>query len=190
MKTRTIWVRPFVILFCLSTFIALNITSSSASSTPPPMCAAENLSLGIGQRVSPMTQEMGDFYTLTNRGKSACFLFGYPGVSFYDKSGHVMPFKYTRSNSIYMGHMSPKTVVLPSGSRAFFLVAGSVCDPGTPIEAHTIRVYPPNTRKQLIGRATASPGVGSIYYCIGAPTNREQVLDISPITKDIRHIYP
>ena len=89
-----------------------------------------------------------------------------------------------------MGHMAPKTVVLLSGSRAFFLVAGGVCDPGTPIEAHTIRVYPPNTRKQLTGRATASPGVGSIYYCNGAPTNREQVLDISPITKDVRHIYP
>ena len=117
-----------------------------------------------------------------------CLLHGYPGVSFYDKTRHVLPFKYTKSSSIYMTHAAPKTVVLLVGARAYFLVAGSICDFGAAIEAVTIRVYPPNAKKPLIGRATASPGVGTISYCKGAPTDRAQVLDISPVRADIHHL--
>ena len=161
------------------------MATSGQASTPPPVCTIENLSLGIGQKISPMTQEQGNIYTLTNRGKFVCLLHDYPRVIYYDKTGHVLPFKYTQSSSIYMTHTAPKAALLLIGARAYFLVAGSTCDFGTSIKAATIRVYPPNSRKPLIGRATAYPGVGTISYCKGTPTDRAQVLDISPVRANI-----
>lgn len=187
MSIRAAGHRWLAIVVFLATFMSLSGTVGHAS-TAPPMCAIENLSLGIGQRVSPMTQEHGNIYTLTNRSKIACFLLGYPGVSFYDKTRHVLPFKYTQSSSIYMTHTAPKLILLLIGARAYFLVAGSACDFGTAIEAVTIRVYPPNAKKPLIGRATASPGVGTITYCKDAPTDRAQFLDVSPVRADIHHL--
>ncbi len=185
MRMRATDYRRLAIALCLATLMSLSSTVAHAS-TPPPMCATENLSLGIGQKFSYMTQEQGDIYTLTNRGKVACILYGYPRVSYYDKTKHVLPFTYTQSSSIYMTHNSPKTVLLVVGARAFFFVAGSTCQEGKPIEAVKIRVYLPNAKQPLIGRATAYPDTGgAIYFCEGALNHYQRQLDVSPIRADI-----
>ena len=144
-------------------------------------CSTANLALGIGNRVSPMTGEHGVIYTLTNRGKTICQLYGYPVVSLYDYKGHLLPFKYTRSLSQYMGHAVPKPVNLRPGDRAYFLVAKYRCDIGVVAEATTIHVYPPNSRQQLIGHASPSPGVGSLTYCKGGSEDPGQIVDVSPV---------
>jgi hypothetical protein len=171
MTVRATDYRRIAIAVCLTIFIGLSGTVSSAS-TAPPTCASKNLSLEIGQKFSHMTQEQGDIYTLTNRGKVVCLLYGYPSVSYYDKTRHVLPFKYTQSSSIYMTHTAPKTVLLLVGARAFFFVAGSTCDFGTPGEAVTIRVFLPNAKKPLIGRATAYPRAGGAIYYYKGRANR------------------
>ena len=187
MRIRATDYRRLAIALCLATLMSLSGTVAHAS-TAPPTCAIGNVSLGIGEKFSHMTQEQGDIYTLTNRGKIACLLNGYPRVSYYDRTGHVLPFTYTQSSSIYMTHTSPKTVLLLVGARAFFFVAGSTCQDGKPIGAVTIHVYLPNAKKPLIGRATAYPDSGgAIYYCLGAPNHYQRQLDLSPVRADIHH---
>lgn len=187
LRIRATGYRRLALALCLETLISLSGTVAHAS-TPPPVCTVENLSLGIGEKFSHMTQEQGDIYTLTNRGKVACVLHGFPRVSYYDKTKHELPFTYTQSGSIYMTQASPKTVLLHVGARAFFFVAGSTCDGGKPIEAVTIRVYLPNAKRPLIGRATAYPNSGgAIYYCQGSPNHFMRQLDVSPVRADIHH---
>ena len=189
MRIRATGYQRLVFAVCLATLLSLSSTVAHAS-TPPPSCAIENLSLGIGQKFSHMTQEQGNLYTLTNRGKVICLLHGYPRVSYYDKTRHLLPFKYTQSSSIYLTHAAPKTVVLHFGARAFFFVAGpSTCDFGTRIEAVTIRVYLPNAKEPLVGRATAYPATGGeISYCTGAATYQARQLDVSPVRPDIHYL--
>lgn len=189
MRIRARNYRRLAIALCFATLISLGGTVARAAATPP-VCAVEILSLGIGEKFSHMTQEQGDIYTLTNRGKVACLLYGFPRVSYYDKARHLLPFTYTQSSSIYMGHISPKTVLLHVGARAFFFVAGSTCQEGKPIESSTIHVYLPNAKKPLIGRATAYPDTGgAIYYCQGAPNHYQRQLDVSPVRADIHHFF-
>lgn len=189
MRIRGTGHRWLVIVVCLATFVSVSDEIGNATSTPPPMCPSESLSLGIGQKFSHMTQEQGDIYTLTNRGKIACFLLGYPRISYYDKSRHILPFKYTKSSSMYMTHNAPKLVLLLVDARAFFFVAGpSTCDFGTRIVAVTIHVYLPNAKKPLIDRATAYPETGGeISFCTGVATYQARQLDVSPVRADIHH---
>lgn len=172
--------RLLVIVACLTLISSLGVASSQASSATA-QCSHTNLSLGFGDRVSSMTGEHGMIYTLMNRGKIACRLYGYPGVSLYDNKGHLLPFKYTRSVSQYMMHVVPKAVTLRPGNRAYFLVAKYRCDIGIARESATIRVYPPNSRQQLIGRASPPPGVGGFSYCKGGSKDPGQLVDVSPV---------
>lgn len=174
--------RWLAFVVCLATFIGLNGAPSQAS-IATPQCDTANLSLGYRDKISPMTGEMGGVYTLTNRGKVTCHLYGFPGISFYDSKGRVLPFKYTRSSSHYMTHAAPSTVTLRPAARAYFFVAKYRCDMGDAMVATTIRIYPPNTRKQLIARASAVAGIsgGTISYCKGGTKDPGQVVDISPV---------
>lgn len=182
MRTKATGYRWLSLVFCLAAFVSLGGAPSQAS-TSTPQCDTSNLSLGYGDKISPMTGEMGGVYTLTNRGKATCHLYGYPGVSFYDSKGRVLPFKYTMSSSHYMTHAAPRTVTLRPVARAYFLVAKYRCDIGNAMIATTIRVYPPNSRKQLTERASAVAGIsgGTISYCKGGTKDPGQVVDISPV---------
>lgn len=187
MRTRATAQRLLVIIACLGAVVSLSGAPSQAS-TATPQCNTVNLSLGLWERVSPMTGEHGNIYTLTNRGKFSCHLYGYPEVSFFDKRGHVLPFKYTRSSSQYMTHDAPRTVTLHPNTKAYFIVAKYRCDIGDAIEATIIRVYPPNTKKQLIGSATSSPGVGTLSYCKGGTKDPGQLVDVSPVRSNPRNL--
>ena len=180
MSIRATARRSLLIMVCLATITSLGGQPSQASIVIP-QCNTTNLSLGFWERLSPMTGEHGNIYTLTNRGKFACHLYGYPGISFYDHNDRVLPFKYTRSSSQYMTHASPRTVTLRPNAQAYFLVAKYRCDIGDAIEATTIHVYPPNTKIQLISRATPAPGVGTFSYCKGGTKDPGQIVDISPV---------
>ena len=172
--------RLLVIAACLTVIVSLGVASCRASSATAP-CSTTNLSLGFGDRVSAMTGEDGVIYTLTNKGKFACKLYGYPGISLYDHKGQLLPFRYTRSKSQYMNRSATTTVTLRPGNRAYFLVAKYRCDVGIARESATIRVYPPNSRQQLIGRASPSPSVGGFSYCKGGTKDPGQIVDVSPV---------
>ncbi|GEM_PF-6114425 len=129
-------------------------------------------------------------YTLMNRGKSACLLRGYPGISFYDSKGRLLPFKYTWYGTQYVTHAAPVVVLLQRGTRSYFLVAKYRCDIGDAMEAATIHVYPPNTKQQLIGRVSPSSGVSTISYCKGGTKDPGQVVEVSPVEASSHATFP
>jgi hypothetical protein len=172
----------------LTVLLSFNVVPSFAITTTP-QCQVANLSLAIGDRISPKTQEAGDTYVLTNRSKPVCQLRGYPGVSFYDSKGWLLPFKYARgrgAGTFYVMQAAPKTVVLHPGGHAFFFIAKSACVLGEAMIASTIRVYSPNSTRQLVGRAFLPVGVSTLAYCKGGPKAPGRLGEISPVAASER----
>lgn len=188
MRIRAIALHLLAVIAFLAVIETMGVAPSEAS-TATPWCSTTNLLLGFGDRVSPQTGENGVMYTLMNREKSACLLRGYPGISFYDSKGHLLPFKYTWSGTQYVTHASPSVVVLRPGSRAYFLVAKYRCDIGNAMGAATIHVYPPNTKQQLIGRASPS-GAATFAYCKGGTKDPGQLVEVSPVEASSRATLP
>jgi hypothetical protein len=184
MNTQQRRIGGMAILSVLTLLVSLDVAPSFATAATAK-CQVANLSLTIGERISPKTQEAGDAYILTNRGKTVCQLRGYPRVSFYDNKGRVLPFKYVvggGKSAEYVTQSGPKTVVLPPRGHAFFLVAKSTCTLGDEMLAKTIRVYPPNGTRQLVGPAFLPVGASTIAYCKGGTKDPGQRVEISPVT--------
>lgn len=184
MELRATGRQWLVVVVCLATFFSLGGAPSEAS-TSTPACSTMNLSLGFGDRVSAMTGENATVFTLTNRGNSACHLYGHPGVSLYDNKGRVLPFRYTWAGTQYVAQTAPQIVVLRPGARAYFLVAKYRCDIGIAMVAKTIRVYPPNTTQQIVGNAAPSVDVGGFFYCKGGSKDPGQLVEVSPVRATI-----
>jgi hypothetical protein len=171
-------------LSALTVLGSLNAAPSYAA-VVTAQCQVANLSLTIGERISPMTQEAGDIYILTNRSNAMCQLHGYPRVSFYDNKGQVLPLKYVvggGKSALYVTQSGPKTVVLPPRGHAFFLVAKSTCTLGDAMLAKIIRVFPPNGTRQLVGPAFLPVGASTIAYCKGGTRDHGQRVEISTVT--------
>jgi hypothetical protein len=90
-------------------------------------------------------------YALTNVGRASCTLFGYPGVSILDASGHIVQHPAQRG-----GIQAPtrvRLVTLAQGRQARFLVTSSdvIPSPGCPhaFSGTTLQVFPPNQRRAL-----------------------------------------
>jgi hypothetical protein len=184
MNTQPRRIGGMAILAVLTLLVSLDVAPSYAA-VVTVQCQVTSLSLTIGERISPKTQEAGDAYILTNRGKTVCQLRGYPRVSFYDNKGRVLPFKYVvggGKSAEYVTQSGPKTVVLPPRGHAFFLVAKSTCTVGDAMLAKTIRVFPPNSTRQLVNPAYRPVGASTIAYCKGGTRDHGQRVEISPIT--------
>ena len=146
-----------------------------------PSCSASDLSLGVGRQVAPMTGERAVVFTLTNQ-KAACRIIGYPRVILRDVTGAVLPFKYAHSASPYITKSAPKSIVLPNREAVYFLVAKYRCDKGDAMVAKTISVYPPSNVGQSGPLALASTVVRRFTYCKGGPSDRGQLVGVSPVT--------
>jgi len=119
-------------------------TTSSSAATPTtaagtPMCHTTSLAVSLG---SPNGSAGATHYGLTfrNSGPVACTLYGYPGVSFLDASGHQIGDPAQRQGGTAV------TVVLGPGANAYASIA--VTDPGIPpctgsTPAAQVLVYPP-----------------------------------------------
>jgi hypothetical protein len=161
MNTQQWRIGGIAILSALTLLVSLGVTPSFAT-VSTAKCQVANLSLTIGERISPKTQEAGGAYILTNRGKTVCQLRG--------------------KSAEYVTQSGPKTVVLPPRGHAFFLVAKSTCTVGDAMLAKTIRVYPPNSRHQLVGPAFLPVGASTIAYCKGGTRDHGQRVEVSPVT--------
>jgi hypothetical protein len=83
-----------------------------------------------------------------NRGRAACTLRGYPGVSFVGRHGRRLGVPAGREPA------RVTTVSVPAGARAasrFVLTDVGVFDPAAcrPVRARGVRVYPPDERAAL-----------------------------------------
>lgn len=90
-------------------------------------------------------------YALSNVGPRTCTLYGYPGVSITDASGHTV--QHPAQRGISQAPTRESTVTLARGSAAHFLLTSSdvIPSPGCPhaFTGTTLRVYPPNQRQAL-----------------------------------------
>lgn len=157
----------------------------------PASCLAAHLALRYGPALSPMTGEHGVLYALVNRGRTACRLAGYPGITIYDAAGTPMKFRYTH-HSEYLSPAAPRPVTLRPGASAYLLVAKYRCDLGVVSNAVRIRLTLPGPDKvALAGRVAADGlGVSELSYCRGGPNDPGQTVGVSPIARTIQDAGP
>jgi hypothetical protein len=121
-------------------------TAASAAPVNPAApatarCVSSNMTVWTG---SPGDGTAGSFYyqlEISNIGKHACTLYGYPGVSAINGRGQV---------GLPASHSGPKSVVtIPAGGTAHVLLR--VVDPGAvclhPVSANELKVYAPGQFK-------------------------------------------
>jgi hypothetical protein len=147
-------------LACAAIATPVAIAASAASGAPAhpaaaaaPGCraAATEVWLGLPGNGAAGTT----FYQLefSNIGRGTCTLFGHPGVSGVDRSGHQagLPASWTGV---------PRTVTLAPGATSHVILAvtstGSLCT--NPVTAARLRVYPP-------GQTVAKPVFLSVQVC-------------------------
>lgn len=129
---------------------ASTTTTSSTGAVAGSACPTSSLHLAfVSGQGAAGTAYMT--YALTNAGGSTCTLYGYPGVSILDASGHIVQHPAQRG-----GIQAPTTVrlvTLAPGHAAHFIVTSSdvIPSPGCPhaFTGTTLQVFPPNQRAAL-----------------------------------------
>jgi len=178
------WLRRTRTCIVGAALCVLALQGGAAASTVSP-CATGDLALSAGAPISPATGEHGLILRLTNHAKRSCTLFGYPGVSFYWRH-RLLPFRSVWGGR-YGTNGKPRTVRLHPSERASFIVAKSRCDVGVVRTATQVRVYAPNTTKQLRLRLHAGQGVSDISYCRAFhgpnPADPGNTLSVSPVSR-------
>ena len=114
---------------------------------------------------------------LTNSSRSACYLFGYPGISLVGASGRVLGFQYERSGDQMISSRPPSRVAVAPGGRAAVSINKYRCDIRSLEEAVTLRLIPPDEQSSLtlnIARAGSS-----FAYC--GPGDPGSVVHVSAI---------
>lgn len=149
-------------------------SSTTSSSTPgTPGCRTAALTVSLG---GPNGSAGATHYNLTfrNSGSVTCTLYGYPGVSFLDASGHQIGDAAQRQGG------TPATVTLAAGGNAYSSIA--VTDPGIPpcsgsTTATQVRVYPPGETQSAT--VAAPPG---LLVCSSPNTSAYQSSSVSPVS--------
>src|SRR5262249_32919106 len=122
----------------------LAATGALAAPSAPsaPRCSASHLTVWTGQPGDAAAGHAFFQVEISNIGHSACSLFGYPGVSLLNGSGHQV--------GLAASHSGPKsTVVIGPGGTSHFVL--SVADPfivcAHPVKGNVLRVFAPGSFK-------------------------------------------
>jgi len=156
-------------------------TATRAQAAAP--CQAAALRLATGPTLVPMTSEHGDFYTLTNRGRRACTLTGYPQVALYDAHGRPLRFHYAHQLRPYLIAITPTVVTITPAASADVLAVKYTCVLGELRNAATIRLTLPGAHPSVLTAPVARNGLGvsALSYCRGGPDYPGQTIAVSPI---------
>jgi hypothetical protein len=166
---------------------AATAASSAASTAPPttgpttptappttpsaPACSTSGLSATVN--TSPGGAAAGSTYyplNFTNTSKSACYLFGYPGVSFVTgPSGSQIGEPASRNPAV-----APATVILAPGGTAHVTIqvvdalnySKSACQPVT---AHWLKVFPPGQFTALYVKFSSLTCSAKLPSKLGSP---------------------
>jgi hypothetical protein len=172
---------------------AATAASSAASSAPPttgattpptppttpsaPACSTSGLSATVN--TSPGGAAAGSTYyplNFTNTSKSACYLFGYPGVSFVTgPSGSPVGEPASRNPAV-----APATVILAPGGTAHVTIqvvdalnySKSDCQPVT---AHWLKVFPPGQFTALYVKFSSLTCSAKLPSKLGSPLSVDAV---------------
>jgi hypothetical protein len=128
--------------------------ATPSTTTPAPTAPASCLSSGLQASLGPGQGAAGTLYqviVLTNTSKSACTLYGYPGVSFVTGPGGTVIGAPASRNPLI-----PDTLITLQPGEAASALAGiadtgalpqSACKPGT---SDWLQIYPPGDRGSLL----------------------------------------
>jgi Protein of unknown function (DUF4232) len=168
--------RPTVTITVTATPPTVSPAPAPSQSSPPagpPGCTTAGLAAAIG----PGGGAAGSSYypiQFTNKGSSACSLYGYPGVSFVTPAGHQIGASATEDPTF-----PRRLVTLAAGATAHaeLRVADAQNYPVSachPVPVHRLKIYPPgqtaaltlgftsmgctNTSVQILGVQTVQPG--------------------------------
>ena len=144
-------------------------------------CQVAQLSLGEGAPISPATGQHPILLTLTNEGSTACYLFGYPGISLYDTQGHLLPLTYQWAGDQMVTSAPPSRVGLVPGGIAYVLINKYRCDLGDLDVAATLSFTPPDDISPL---TLNLQGLGSEESCV--PGADGVTLAISPVEASVQ----
>ena len=154
--------------------------SATASAIPPvhfvSRCTATQLTLAWGGRFSEPTGQHTLPLILTNSSHAGCYLLGYPGVSFVDRAGRVLPLQYVWGGDQVVTSSKPVMVELPVGRSAYVVVNKYRCDTTDLIQGAAVRIIPPDDRAFL--QVSIVDNV-SMDYC--GPGDPGSVVHVSPV---------
>lgn len=124
----------------LSATGAIAATGALAAPATLAHCTPNHLTVWTGAQGDAAAGHAFFEVQISNVGASSCTLFGYPGVSVLNNSGHQV--------GLPASHSGPKaTVTIAPGGTSHFVLA--VTDPfnvcGHPVKASTLRVFAPGT---------------------------------------------
>jgi hypothetical protein len=113
--------------------------TSGSTATGTPRCDTANLGFSIGPGSGEQAADKPLAYEvvkLTNKGGSACAMFGFPGVDLKTNYGTV---------SVPRGSQTPKLVTLEPGAAALFSIGYPVNNSGgTGVTVESMVITPPN----------------------------------------------
>jgi hypothetical protein len=126
----------------LATTATLATTAASAAPTTPAIhrCTSGNTRVWLGSPGDGFAGGIAWQIEISNIGHHACTLFGYPGVSVVNGSGHQVGLP-----AAHAGHVTTVTIQ-PGGTSHVVLIvhdAGIVC-PGHEVHGSSLRVFAPN----------------------------------------------
>ena len=162
--------------------------SGGAPASSLRACVNADLQLALGPVVSAMTGEHAVIYSLTNRASTQCSLSGFPRVTFQDRAGNALPFRYSHAGSTYVPKLTPSPVKLRPSDAAFFIAAQYRCDLGVVMTAATISVRLPSNRTSAPVRPAliaSHQGGQQLAYCKGGTADPGNVMAVSPFSANV-----
>jgi hypothetical protein len=146
-------------------------------------CSSSTLRLAIVPLGSGMTGERAFYVRVTNTGREACLLSGYPAITL-SSSRAKLAFTYQEGGGVYLSTQPPKLVTLKPGGKAWFTVAKYRCDVGELAAATSVDVSLPGVAGAWTLHFPASEG-GGIDYCqkskLAGPPDPGNTVVVSPI---------
>jgi hypothetical protein len=118
-------------------------------------------------------------FVFTNRGTSACTLFGHPHVEFRDARGRL-PFVIHHGGDQMLTHRPPGRVRFGPGRHAYVAVNKYRCDRGDKRKPTKAVIVPPGG-----GMALSAPVTGSFFGWCGAG-DPGSLVDVTPVEPTLR----
>ena len=165
----------------------VSVSATASASTPvhfASRCTSSQLTLGWGGRIGEPTGQHTLSLTLTNSSRAGCHLFGYPGVSFVDPGGRVLPLRYIWGGDQVVTSSKPVMVDVPAGGTAYVLVNKYRCDTTDLMQGAAVRLIPPDERTFL--QVSIMDNV-PMDYC--GPGDPGSIVYVSPVEPSFDAVF-
>jgi len=119
--------------------------ATASSSARVGRCHVGGFTLAQGREVTPPTGSHTLSLVFRNRSRTACVLYGYPGLAFDDGRHTALPFEISYAGDQVVTSARPRRVLVRAGRSAYALVDKYRCDRGDRLRARNVRVAFPGS---------------------------------------------